>query len=84
MFNPDSLLTPDSDRMKLTVRITADGRREWLDHRGTIALVYYERGYWHARPDSFTPATRHLDEASALNTALNDMLFAIRSNARGF
>ena len=62
-------LTPESDRMVLTVRMCKDGNREWLSSDGRIALVFFERGKWWARDwQNFWNSHFHGDTLKEFNT----------------
>lgn len=71
-----------SDRLLLSVRITRTGHLEWLDDSGTVALVYFEAGEWHSRPNERSSTTRHSTMEEALNALLLAPCLAARDGER--
>lgn len=65
-------LHDQSDRLLLTVRVSSDGHREWLNHRGTTALVYFERGSWWARRNDKETAREYPSEMAALDALIDE------------
>jgi hypothetical protein len=76
-------LCEGSDRVVLTVRLTRDGHREWLDYTGKVALVFYERGCWWGRrsasSERFSFSTY---ECAALDYVLDPTIRELRDTLR--
>jgi hypothetical protein len=86
-FYANHLLTKKSahsDRVALAVRMTRDNHREWLDASGTIALVFHEKGKWWGRLSPWHLRHAFATEQEALDFVLNDFLFDVRRESRGF
>lgn len=67
----ESMVRPlafDSDRAVLTVRLTSDGHREWLDASGKIALIFFEHGKWWVRESNRHSRIECSGELEALDT----------------
>lgn len=81
-------LSPESDRMILTVRMCKDGNREWLSSDGKLALVFFEKGKWYARgylsyePFDSKPRRSFDSEKEALDYQLTDPLEHLRSRRK--
>jgi hypothetical protein len=71
---------PESDRVGLSVRVCADGNREWLTADGKTALVFFEKGSWWARHSNKDPRQMFLSESAALDHLLNQQLKALRAD----
>lgn len=74
-------LTSESDRVVLTVRMSSDGKREWLDASGRVALVFFERGFWWARESDRHSRHKCVSELDALNALLTNRLRQVRYDA---
>lgn len=74
----DSLIQPmtmavPTDRVTLTVRLCADGTREWLDPSGKVALIFFEKGKWWYRQ---SPSHSRW-EADSESDALDGLLYRL-------
>ncbi len=69
------------DRALLTIRICSDGKREYLNHTGHHALVYFEKDSWWFRPSPYLDAVKCQTETQALDH-FNDYLVYLRKYPR--
>ncbi len=72
-------LSKDSDKIILTLRMTKDGKREWLDAPGRTPLIFPEKDYWLARKSAHDLGTKmFLTEQEAMDYLFNPIIEELR------